>query len=178
MRPLSPLARALGGARSQEATPGWGGADSRPEPLGCPRQAPGPAPRATTLPTPHSHPRPITRLVPWHSGRAWAFSGGQFAWHMIPPSLHFRGEPGTLRLPSLGPVCPGGRLSVSQLCLSTCPRLCICRRAGTLHPSVRTHTHTHTIDSKYTLTALQQEWTSRPAHQPGTAFLRVHGSLS
>ena len=127
LRDWFPCPRALGGARSQEATPGWGGADSRPEPLGCPRQAPSPARRAMTLPTPHSHPRPITLLAPWHSGRAWAFSGGQFAWHMIPPSLHFRGEPGTLRLPSLGPVCPGEQ----ALCL---PAVLV-----NLSKAVRTH---------------------------------------
>ena len=56
---------------------GEGRAHSRPEPSGSPRQACGPAPRAVTLPAPHSYPRPITLLAPWHAGRAWAFSGGQ-----------------------------------------------------------------------------------------------------
>lgn len=44
---------------------GEGGAHSRPEPSGSPHQACGPAPRAVTLPAPHSHPRPITLLAPW-----------------------------------------------------------------------------------------------------------------
>ena len=56
---------------------GEGRAHSRPEPSGSPRQVCGPAPRAVTLPAPHSYPRPITLLAPWHAGRAWAFSGGQ-----------------------------------------------------------------------------------------------------
>ena len=37
---------------------------------------------------------------------------------------------------------------------------------------------THPTDSQYTVTALQQEWASCPEHHPGTAFLRVSGSLS